>query len=550
MKVDFTFRIAGMAGDGIREAGMIAGKIFSRLGYYVYIHQEYQSLIRGGHNAAIIRVSERRIYSHELKSELLIALQDYIVPFHENNCERILFDSGKFTYNGNKPSISVNMTEMAKEVGVGGIFRNAVGIGALSYLYGVDLEIVNEIFRDEFGEKAGPDIELALKGYEYTSTRHFPIREVKPVGEPRPLMDGNQCLALGAVRAGLKHYYAYPMTPSSSILHFLARWQDELNLIVSQPENEIAVAVMAIGTAFAGKRVMVGTSGGGFALMQEAFSMAGMTEVPVVFVEVQRGGPSTGLPTYHAQEDLRFVIHAGHGEFPRIVVAPGDGEEAYYLAGDVLNLSWKIQTPGIILMDRQISESATTVDIEEDEVSIELPERFYGDSESYKRYTLTENGISPIAFPGEARVKGNSNEHDEMGYTTDVSETSSTMYEKRMRKQKVLIEEVKRRNPVGYYGEGDNIVFTWGSAKGPVVEAASRLEGVKIVQVRYLAPFPFWEIKDLEFGTAVTVECNFTGQLGSLLKEFCGFDVPSIGRWDGRPFTPDELHERLKEVLL
>ncbi|NOZ58958.1 MAG: 2-oxoacid:acceptor oxidoreductase subunit alpha [Euryarchaeota archaeon] len=543
--MDFTFRISGMAGDGVKGAGMVAARLFSRLGYHVFVHLEYQSLIRGGHNAALVRVSSRKVRCHSDRGDLLIALQDYVVPRHRNYVERVLYDSSGFSLD---EGYALPMGEFARQVKAPPVFRNAAALGALCHLYGVELELLSGIYRDAYGEKAEKDILLAELGYRYAEEHFERIREVKRAGEARALLDGNQSAALGAVKAGLRCYYAYPMTPSTSVLHFLAARRRELGVTVVQPENEIAAAVMAIGSAFAGARVMVGTSGGGFALMQEAFSLAGMAEVPVLFLESQRSGPSTGMPTWHAQQDLRFVLHSGHGEFPRIVASPGDVEDAFYLAGELLNLAWRYQTPAVLLMDRYLSESATTAEIDAERVREEPPLLYRGEPGEYRRYLITDSGVSPLAFPPEVVLKATGNEHDELGFTTDDAEVSSRMYEKRMRKMQGIVEELRQRQAVRTFGEGRDVVFTWGSSTGAAVEAAEEL-GLKVVQVRYLSPFPTWEVEKLSIERAACVECNYTGQLASLLREHACIEAELITRHDGRPFTAGELVPRLEEVF-
>ncbi len=543
--MDFTFRVSGMAGDGVKGAGIIAGKVFSRLGYHVFVHVEYQSLIRGGHNAAVVRVSTQKLRCHRKYGDLLIALQDYVVPVHRRYVEQVLFDSSKFTL---KEGLALPMSEFAAQTEAPPVFRNAAALGALCHLYGIDVEVLNQVYRDAYGEKAEKDIVLAEMGYSYAKKRFERIREVEQIGRPRALLDGNQSAGLGAVRAGLRCYYAYPMTPSTSLLHFLASHRRELGVTVVQPENEISAAIMAIGSAFAGTRAMVGTSGGGFALMQEAFSLAGMAEIPVLFLEAQRPGPSTGLPTWHAQQDLRFVLHAGHGEFPRIVASPCDVEDAFHLAGERLNLAWRFQTPAVLLMDRYLSESTATAEIDVDAVKEEPPLLYEGEPEDYRRYLITDSGISPLAFPPRVMLKVTGNEHDELGYTTDDAAQSAAMYEKRMRKEKAIEEELRRRQAVRTFGSGRDVVFTWGSSTGAVIEAAEEL-GLRVVQVRYLSPFPKWEVEHLEFERAACVECNYTGQLASLLKEHGCIEAELIPRHDGRPFTPDELVPRLREVF-
>ena len=397
---------------------------------------------------------------------------------------------------------------------------------------------------------------LAKKGYEYAEKNFGRIDELKRIDRPpKPLLTGNQAIALGAVKAGLKVYIAYPMTPSTSILHYLAGHQDKLGVTVVQPENEIAVIIMALGASYAGARSMVASSGGGFALMQEAISMSGITEVPVVIVECQRGGPSTGVATYTSQADLKFVINAGHGDFPKVVVAPGDTEEAFYKTAEALNLAWKYQVPVIVLSDKHLSESYKTTSIDESNISKEEVKMANGGI-GYKRYELTEDGISPLAFPGTlgAVVKANSYEHNPNGYATDEPELINKMQEKRLRKYAQLITDLRSRETVKIYGEkdADNLVVSWGSTKGAILEAIKLLKRkFKFLHVIYLKPFPVWEVKKHldKAKNVISVECNSNGQFASLLREETGFLVnKKILKYDSRPFDPEDLANRIEEV--
>ncbi len=541
--MDFCFRISGMAGDGIRGAGTVAARLFARHGYHVFAHFEYQSLIRGGYNAAVVRVSDSRVGAHSSEEELLVALREDAL---HGGARLVVYDSSMFTLDS---GYGVPMKEFAEAEGAPEIFRNAAALGVVCWVYGLELEVLRQLYRDLYGRKAEVDVRLAEAGYSYASRELPRVREAGSTGErPKPVLTGNQAAALGAVKAGLRYYYAYPMTPSTQVLHFLAGVGEKLGVTVVQPENEIAVAVMAAGTAFAGGRVMVGTSGGGFALMQEAFSMLGMAELPVLFIEAQRAAPSTGVPTYHAQQDLRFVLHAGHGEFPRLVASPADAEDAFYLAGELLNLVWRFQVPGVLLMDRYLCESATTAEPDVAGVAPEEPELWRGEGE-YRRYALTPSGVSPLAFPPEAVVKVTGNEHDEAGFTADDAETVREMYAKRMRKEEAMAEELERRgSSLRWWCEGEDVVVTWGSSVPAAAEACEEL-GLGCVQVRYLAPFPARELEHLRGRRVVCVECNYSGALRSLLREHLCVEAELVGRWDGRPFTPEELTRRLEEVL-
>jgi 2-oxoglutarate ferredoxin oxidoreductase subunit alpha len=367
------------------------------------------------------------------------------------------------------------------------------------------------------------------------------------------LVSGNEAIALGAVQAGLNMYIAYPMTPASAILHYLAEHEDDLGVVTIHPESEIGVALMALGAAYAGAKTMVGTSGGGFALMTEALSLSGQGEFPIVFIVSQRPGPGTGVPTYTMQGDLSFVIHSGHGEFAKLVLAPGDAEEAFYLTGLAMNLAWKFQIPCFVLSDKHLSESIFSFDADPDKIKPEDPLLWDGQGE-YKRYLDTQNGISPLTFPGNpaAVVKATSYEHDEYGITTEESERIAKMQQKRLRKKKTMEDELARYEQVKVYGdpESKTVLLCWGSTKGACIEVAEEL-GLKVVQPLMLEPLPITPLREIlsDADKIIDVEVNATGQLAKLLSAhgICIDDM--ILRFDARPFTVDVLLEKVKEVL-
>ena len=290
--------------------------------------------------------------------------------------------------------------------------------------------------------------------------------------------------------------------------------------------------------------------------MQEAFSLAGMSETPIVVVEAQRPGPSTGVPTYTSQGDMRFLLHAGHGEFPRIVMAPGDVEEAFYKTAEALNLAWKFQVPVIVISDKHLSESVMTAEINENEVRIEKPKTWSG-SGTYKRYEITDDGISPLAFPGTkgAVIKASSYEHDEYGYTTEQPEQVKKMYEKRFRKMDHIVDYLKKRKTVNVFGEDDasTLLVSWGSTKGAILEAMKLLQHpLKFIQIIYLEPFPTWEVDKhiMNVDKIICIENNYTGQLAGLLREKTGVKVDhKILKYDSREFDPSWLVRALEKVL-
>ena len=429
--------------------------------------------------------------------------------------------------------------------------RNTAAIGAMAKSLDIEWSVVDKLIAHTIEKQTDLNLKIARKAYDKVNKPHLSLTRLD-MG-PQPLLTGNQAIALGAVQGGLNMYIAYPMTPASSILHFLAGHEDDLGIVTVQPENEIAVALMALGGAYAGARTMVGTSGGGFALMTEAVSLAGEAEIPVVFVESQRAGASTGVPTYSAQGDLLFVLHAGHGDFLKLVLAPGDVEEAFHLSGLAMKLAWKYQTPAFILTDKHLSESTFSFDSgtgEEDPVEPLL----WDGKGKYRRYEDKENGISPLAFPGNSNavVKVNSNEHNHIGFTTQDPDMVESIQKKRLRKRKGLVEELSKYEQVKVYGNKDSktVAICWGSTKGACMEAAEELD-IKMVQPLVIEPFPVEHLKKAlaRAEKIVNVEVNATGQLGKILSSYRIHADHNILRLDARPFTVDSLVQQIKEVL-
>jgi 2-oxoglutarate ferredoxin oxidoreductase subunit alpha len=382
--------------------------------------------------------------------------------------------------------------------------------------------------------------------------------------KPLPIITGNQAISLGLVKAGLGAYIAYPMTPSSSILDFMARYAREFGLKVIHPESEISVMLMAQGFAYAGVKAAVGTSGGGFCLMTEGLSLAGMAEMPVVVVNAQRTGPSTGLPTYTAQGDLHFILNAGQGEFSRFIVAPGDAEEAYYWAGFALNLAWKFQVPSFILTDKTVSESQYSFDIDlaadpsgelkEETLESHLPHLLWDGQGEYKRYRYTETGVSPLAFPplpGQV-IKADSYTHDEKGITTEDPQIARETSDKRQRKGQFMSEYLEGYETVKVLGDEKSrtAMLCWGSNKGVCEEAAKKL-GLKVIYVLVLSPFPEKRLKSALQGVErlLAVECNSTGQLARLAGFYGIKTQDRILKYDGRPFSVEDLLAELGRVL-
>ncbi|MEM2175412.1 MAG: 2-oxoacid:acceptor oxidoreductase subunit alpha [Candidatus Micrarchaeia archaeon] len=374
--VDFSWKIGGEAGYGIMTTGFIFGKSFVRAGFFAFDTNEYPSLIRGGHNTYTVRISDEPIYSHNKKIDVLVALNDFTLKKHKDEVRKdgyIIYDENSVSLNEtikNVNLIPVPLTQIAIENGGQNIMRNNVALGASFALTNVDVNFLFDVIREIFKEKKGENVSslnmnVAKAGYEYVKQNFPTIKKIEAKlckKGKRMYINGNEAIAIGAIKAGCKFYAAYPMTPASSILHYLASKEYDYNIIVKQTEDEIAAVHMAIGASFAGVRAMTGTSGGGFALMTEALGLAAMTETPLVIVLAQRPGPSTGMPTHTEQSDLRFVMHASNGEFPRVVIAPGDPIECFYETFNAFNIAEKYQLPVIILTDKFLAESHFTID--------------------------------------------------------------------------------------------------------------------------------------------------------------------------------------------
>ncbi|MBM3245480.1 MAG: 2-oxoacid:acceptor oxidoreductase subunit alpha, partial [Candidatus Omnitrophica bacterium] len=514
--------------------------------------------IRGGHTFSIIRASFNKIAAHQDKIDFLLALNQDTFDFHKsrlNDSSVVIYDSDNVKPGDLSPAIKtcgIPIGSIIKEESAPEIMRNACIIGAFCKAAGIKPEVLESVLKKEISRETDLNLKVAFRGFNAAGE----FIKIDPLSQDKlPLITGSQAMGLGFARGGLQAYISYPMTPSSPLLHFLAEFAEDFSLKVIHPESEIGVILMSLGFAYMGKKTAVGTSGGGFCLMTEGLGLAGMAELPIVIVMGQRPGPSTGLPTYTSQADLHFVINAGQGEFVRFVVAPADAEEAFYWSAASLNISWKYQIPSVILVDKTLTEGVFSFDIncvgdiKEDNPSL------WGKSPPYKRYLNTDNGVSALAFPGEkeAVVKANSYEHDEYGITSEDPGLAKMMQEKRLRKEKYLLEDLKNYNPVKVYGREDSktALLCWGSNKGVCVEAA-RVLGLKVIQLQVLWPFPAEQFKQSLEGVnrLICVENNATGQLIKLIK-MNGFNVnDKILKYDGRPFPLEELLGLLAQLNL
>ena len=571
--------VGGEAGAGISRSGFLFAKACLRGGLYAFGANDYQSLIRGGHNFYTVRVCDEEVYSQADTVDILIALNKETILFHKDelvSSAGVIYDQDQF--NVTKEELGrddiklyhVPMRKIVKELEGPEIMENTVALGAACALLDYDPEFLNSVFRDTFNPKtAEQNTEAAKQGYSYAKENYgndfgYQLKKTDSTGKNKIFLAGNEAIGLGALNAGCKFYAAYPMTPATSILHFLAPLDREYKMVVIQVESEIAAVNMVAGASFAGVRSMTATSGGGFCLMTEGLGMIGMTETSPVIVLVQRPGPSTGLPTYTAQGDLRFAIHASQGEFPRVIIAPGDVEECFYSTLEAFNLAEKFQIPAIIISDKYLAESnGTTEPFDQNRIRIDrgqliITKEYTG--EEYMKHRFTENGISPRAMPGTkgAIVRTNADEHNELGYTSEDPILAIKMAVKRFKKLDALTKELKNYETVKLHGpkEAAVTIIGWGSTKGPIREAMKILsnEGIKVnyMQILYLHPFPADKVqKILESAKkTIIVENNQTAQLSSLIREQLLTDVDyKILKYDGRPFNPEALARNIKEVL-
>jgi 2-oxoglutarate ferredoxin oxidoreductase subunit alpha len=582
MKInDLSIIVGGQAGDGITQAGINIGLACMRGGLHAFGTNDYQSLIRGGHNFYIIRVNKEKIYSQMDYADLLLALNQETITLHKDELNPgagIIYDGDEIKL---KPEefekagfklFPVPLGKIVRDLKGQSIVRNSVITGAALALVNYDLDVLLGVIRDSFEGKeqvANLNMEAARQGFNYVQEHFkdkFDIKLEKASEAPgdKMLLTGIEATGLGAIKAGCRFYAGYPMTPTTPLLQFMASMQKEYNMLVIQTESEIAAITMIAGASFAGARAMTATSGGGFCLMSEGLGMAAMTETPVVIVLGQRPGPSTGLPTYSSQGDLRFAMHAGQGEFPRVVVASGDVEQCFVNIQEAFNLAEKFQVPVIMIADKYLLEShKSTPFFDQSKVAVDRCQLImdeYTGTEEYKRYKLTESGISLRAVPltKGAIVRANSDEHTELGYTAEEPELTIEMNDKRFRKLEGIREDLENYETISMYGpeKADVTIIGWGGTKGPILEAMKLLEkdGVKAnyLQIIYVMPFPEAKVRNVleSAKKTVMVENNKTGLMAQVIREKTKIDVNHIIlKYDGRPFNPISLAKQIKEVL-
>lgn len=551
----YNLLVGGAAGDGIETMASVLEKTLKKSGCHVFSIRDFMSRIRGGHNFVQIRFGNQPIAAHRDALDGIIAVNEESFSLHKDRLRADGFLLCDASLNiDDKRAIKLNINEIAKSLGNSKVSGSVV-LGAVLKLFGKSLQDAEEALSASL-KTALLEINLSAlrEGYKLVTARFKP----NPVSlEEHILISGNTALALGALAAGLKFYSAYPMSPSTSILEYLSDHAESMGVAVEQAEDEIAAINMVLGASYAGARSMVGTSGGGFSLMAEALGFAGIAEIPVVIVDAQRPGPATGFPTRTEQSDLKFVVSASQGEFPRLVIAVKDHADAFYQSARALELAEKYQIPVILLTDQYLADSSATppiFDLQKINKNT-WDEKSVSDGVNYRTYLLTECGISPRPKPGKTKslVCIDSDEHDEYGNITESAQMRVQMVDKRMSKLNLLKDELIEPDFLGD-SKFDTLLVGFGSTYGAIAEALSILNAENNKKYAALVfgdvcPLPTKRLTQyaLQAKEIINVEQNATGQLASLLRDAALIACHrSVLKYDGRQLSVDDIVKGVK----
>jgi len=538
-KVRLNILVGGKAGQGIDAMASIISDALSEKGFYVFNYRDYPSLIRGGQNFNVLSLSDQRLGSYDSKLDYLITLDQQTVEDHQARLKEdgLLLESKDFDIDSQYEKV-----------------ENVFMCGVLFKKLGLDLSILKEELKDKFaGKKFLPlDLKAAEAGYGQVESQ---LDLDLPDNEGLATMTGSEGIAEGAIDAGIDIYFAYPMTPATPVLHLLAGKQEEEDFLVFQPENELGVVNAGLGSAHTGAKTMVGSSGGGYDLMQEAMSMQGIAEIPLVVYLSQRPGPGSGVPTYTSQGDLDIAVKGGHGEYPRVTIAPGDARECERKTNEAFYFAEKFRALSVLLGDKHVAESEYTFHESTRPEVLEVERNIVEDKGGvFNNYQLAKDGNSPRSVSELTTVKSSSYEHNERGITTEDKEEVKNMQDKRLRKAETIKQEMKKFTTYKVHGDeqADTVVVGWGSTKGAINDAVKDLDAC-FLQILYLRPFPM-EVKEIleQADNVILVENNATGLLGNLIAENTGYLIPEdnkILRYDGRPFAADKLKQKISKRL-
>lgn len=568
-------RIGGEAGWGIATGADFLAKVCIKLGYNIFSTKDYASQIKGGHNYHTVRISKDKVNADANQIDILLALDKETITQHKlavSPTGIILYDARIVIEEKDKRYLPIPLAQIEASLKEKNI-HNSVFVGAVLKVMGINFEVLAELIKTEFSHKPTLQevfLKSARAGYDSVDVIKEKTLVQNKIITFRDFISGNDAITLGALKAGLTFHAQYPMTPVSGILHNLAQEAiKNKELIVIQPEDEIAVINMALGASYAGSRSMVATSSGGFSLMVESLGLAGMAEIPLVIIEGQRPGPATGLPTKTEQGDLKFVLSAGTGEFPRVVIAPSTIEDCYTETKRAFYLAEKYQLPVIVLIDKQLAESYTTFNLKDEEnkfrfdydkrinIITKIKDAQLNSDGLFKRYTQSN---LQRTLPGTPRgiFTCAGDEHDEVGEITEDFKVRKKMMERRMTK----LELIKKELPLPkIYGpqEADLTVVSWGSNYGAISEAIDKINSetkknkVNFLSIKYMSPFHEKEIGEILNNISnakkiLLIESNYSGQLGELIKEKNGIEIKDkVLRYDGVTFNVDEIYEELSK---
>jgi 2-oxoglutarate/2-oxoacid ferredoxin oxidoreductase subunit alpha len=557
----YNILVGGSAGQGMDTISDFLEKFLKAKGLYVFSNKDYMSRVRGGNNFTQIRFGDEQSFSHYQKLDLIVALDVNTIEFHLNRLEKdgvIVTDEA--IKHADERVITLPLVKLAKELGLNRVF-GMIAAGVVIRYFGLPLEGVEILLSSKFNDEVRRiNLDAIHKGYSLIESKH-----TASCGNLKEsvLINGNTAIALGALAGGVSFYSAYPMTPATSIMTYLSKKQVEAGIVVEQVEDEISAINMAIGASYAGARAMTGSSGGGFSLMVEALGLAGITETPLVVVDSQRPGPATGLPTRTEQSDLSFLLTASHGEFPKMVMCVRNAEDAFYQSFRALNIADKYQTVVMLLTDQYLADSMVTIpkyNLEELKIERHIAaEKDFEAGEEYRRYRLTENGVSPRIIPGKIEnqiILVDSDEHTEYSHITESSKVRNTQMEKRMKKQEFIKDEVLEPE---YFGveKPDVLLVGWGSTYGALKETIEIMnnDGYSIGALSFgdIYPLPQKLLNKYrsEPKLIVNVEQNYTGQLGKLITQETGVKMSkSILKYDGRQMDALEICDKLKSEVL
>lgn len=576
---DISVMIAGKAGDGVLFTGNVLAKVLKRQGWEVATYRDFPSNIRGEPTNYTIRASLKKIQGRSDEIDVLMAFDCASIINRAGDLARggLLLCDGQ-TLARLAPSESKGTThhrfplrKLARDNFGKEIFKNMIALGALCYILDLDFPILEKIISEVFLAKKGE--EIVQKNIQAVHLGCKQAKEIVVEKEIHPLLKkkdtnrlfifGDDAIAFGALAAGCRFFAAYPICPATEIWQWLAKYLPQFNGIVVQTEDEMAALNMALGASYAGARAMTSTSGPGASLMMEAFSLAGMAEIPVVIVHVQRAGPSTGMPTKTEQADLNQWIYGSHGDFPRIVISPGTIEECFKFTIRAFNLADKYQCPVILLTEQVYGHNFYSVrKFDLKRVKIDrgklLSQQELFKIKNYKRYEFTNDGISPRALPGmrNGLHMVESNEHDEKGYRDEESENRIKMMQKRMKKLKSASKDLI---PPKLWGERDAEIgiIGFGSTFGPIQEAMAQIKerGIraKYLQMRTLWPFPVEKVEQFIAGCreVFVVENNYSGQLSSLIRSQVSstLKMRNILKYSSQSFRPIEISTQVQKAL-